>query len=251
MAKKKPLGAIFETRDVQAFTNYIFKRSEQVEGNQDTECWVWTGAMMKDKYPILMYWTGSKRRRLSVRGAIQEIINGEETKQGISAVCDNPKCVNPDHLEYAALFSAELRRAMKGKDVVELTNFLRGFTDETPSVKFEESACWVSDAVVVGSSGYIQVTIEGVKAYAHRVIAEFISGEPLNGAPVHHKCANRSCLNPDHYQITTHCQNTAEMLARKYYESRISEAEKLLSAILPKLPEGTYRGAVEAFLLAA
>lgn len=38
---------------------------------------------------------------------------------------------------------------------------------------------------------------------------------------IHHKCANRSCYNPDHLEKATARENMGEMFARKAYEERI------------------------------
>ncbi|MDN5919384.1 MAG: HNH endonuclease [Pseudonocardia sp.] len=46
-----------------------------------------------------------------------------------------------------------------------------------------------------------------------------------DGQYVHHRCANRMCVNPDHLQLTTARENTAEMLRRRYYEARIAALE--------------------------
>lgn len=66
----------------------------------------------------------------------------------------------------------------------------------------------------------------------HRLMAEAVHG-PLHGEPVHHTCARRACINPDHVQPVTHYDNAAEMLARRWYETRIAELEAALSSVDP------------------
>jgi hypothetical protein len=48
---------------------------------------------------------------------------------------------------------------------------------------------------------------------------------------IHHKCANRSCYNPDHLEEATARENMGEMFARKAYEERI----RLLEARVAEL----------------
>lgn len=46
---------------------------------------------------------------------------------------------------------------------------------------------------------------------------------------IHHKCANRKCVNPLHLEPVSQRDNMGEMLLRKHYELRIAalEAENL------------------------
>lgn len=66
---------------------------------------------------------------------------------------------------------------------------------------------------------------------AHRVAwYEFIGPVP-QGLAIHHECARRSCVNPNHLAPVTYAQNTAEMLERTYYQNRIRELEAKLEAL--------------------
>ena len=72
---------------------------------------------------------------------------------------------------------------------------------------------------------------------AHRVAFHASSdGQLLDGLPIHHKCATRACVNPDHLQAVTQLENTAEMMARAAYVRRIDELERALSAVAPGHP---------------
>lgn len=46
--------------------------------------------------------------------------------------------------------------------------------------------------------------------------------------PIHHKCGNRGCVNPEHLQAVTPRENNAEMLERNFYLRRIAQLEALL-----------------------
>lgn len=47
--------------------------------------------------------------------------------------------------------------------------------------------------------------------------------------PLHHTCANRPCVNPEHLVPTSQAENTLEMLSRRGYEARISLLESRIS----------------------
>lgn len=76
----------------------------------------------------------------------------------------------------------------------------------------------------------------------HRIVAMVNFGD-ITGQHVHHVCANKACINPDHLQLVTRSENSAEMMARRDYErfierclDRIEEynpADSILSETMP------------------
>lgn len=56
----------------------------------------------------------------------------------------------------------------------------------------------------------------GVRAgeYAHRAAYEMAFGKIPEGLVVRHKCDVRNCINPDHLEVGTHKQNTADAIER-------------------------------------
>lgn len=69
-------------------------------------------------------------------------------------------------------------------------------------------------------------------ALAHRFSYEAHNNITLTTAePVHHKCANTLCVNPDHLQVITPEENTAEMFERHSYMKRIAELESELQRL--------------------
>lgn len=90
-------------------------------------------------------------------------------------------------------------------------------------------------------NGYPVASLPGEKNKkgVHRYVAQHYlnNGSILKTQEVvHHKCSNRKCINPDHLQIVTSQENTAEMLERKVYLNQISsltkEVAKLRSIII-------------------
>ena len=86
-------------------------------------------------------------------------------------------------------------------------------------------------------AGYPQAQIEnGRRVYVHRVAVEASLGKPLGEHPVHHKCANRLCVNPEHLQVTTHRENAAEMLSRRALLAEIAELRDVVESLAPGHP---------------
>lgn len=78
--------------------------------------------------------------------------------------------------------------------------------------------------------GYGQLGYQGRSWLAHRAAYEVENGVTLRGDQViHHTCSNRSCVAPEHLQLTDRLSNTAEMLERQYYQQRIRELEAQLA----------------------
>ncbi|WP_416382342.1 HNH endonuclease [Nocardia transvalensis] len=73
-----------------------------------------------------------------------------------------------------------------------------------------------------------------VSVSVHRIVLEARLGYELDSNACHHRCGKSACINPDHLQLVTNADNNAEMLARKYYVSRIRELEHALSVVSPE-----------------
>lgn len=92
-----------------------------------------------------------------------------------------------------------------------------------------ETGCWVWTGGV-STKGYPSVRHANVRHRTHR-LAYQLWVEPLDEAlVVHHVCANRLCINPNHLQAVTAQDNTAEMLERHKYQTEIAELRALLEA---------------------
>lgn len=94
-------------------------------------------------------------------------------------------------------------------------------------------ANWVG---YTNKDGYPEVTLDGKRRPAYRVMATAINGGSIGANPVHHVCANRACLAPLHLQVVRPHENTAEMLHRNWYLQRIADLEAALAVIDPSHP---------------
>lgn len=94
----------------------------------------------------------------------------------------------------------------------------------------DNAGCWIWDGPL-GNDGYPR------SKRLYRNVVEAKHRQPLGKqAVVHHKCAVRACVNPDHLQPVTHIENTAEMLARQTYLKRIRDLESALAVAVPDHP---------------
>lgn len=89
------------------------------------------------------------------------------------------------------------------------------------------NGCWIWIGGQTGKLGnrYASFYYDGRCASAHRWIYQQANNVTLTHEPIHHKCGNGLCVNPDHLQIVTPEDNIAEMLERKSYKKRIAYLE--------------------------
>lgn len=97
----------------------------------------------------------------------------------------------------------------------------------------DDQGCWRWPRI---KDGYPLVQVGGKAIPVHRLVLELAHGKPLGSQAAHHKCANTTCVNPDHLQPVTRRENTAEMMARQAYIARIRELERALAKASPDHP---------------
>ena len=84
-------AAMRKTKPVQdRFWAKVQKQTEVTSPNVTTPCWLWTGARIRKGYGV--FWLNGKNIRAS------HFTSGRTTEEIVMHKCDNPPCVNPDHL---------------------------------------------------------------------------------------------------------------------------------------------------------
>jgi len=114
-----------------------------------------------------------------------------------------------------------LRNALDNGDLPTILRVAQESSDIT------EDDCWLW-RFAKNSAGYPMLGQGGSGGLVHRRMVETFLGRAIGREPVHHKCANSACINPDHLQLTTQRENMAEMFARNFYIARIAELELAL-----------------------
>ena len=114
-------------------------------------------------------------------------------------------------------FGHAMGRGLRSGD--SILSVLAKWIDTDPTLCWEWPGC-------INNNGYGQYLPKvGPRGLAHRLMFSEVHHAIEPGTVVHHKCANRACVNPLHLQAVTPVENTAEMLERRALKRRIAELE--------------------------
>jgi len=146
--------------------------------------------------------------------------------------CSFDKCRNLCTSPATGLCKAHYNQQWKGNELKPLKKEpFHGTTAERIALYTKidkKTGCWLwQGAKDQDGYGIMSGFGNGEIQRAHRASYEETYGVLTEGAVVHHKCAVKSCLNPEHLQAVTHQENIAEMFERNYYKKRIKELEAL------------------------
>jgi hypothetical protein len=99
-------------------------------------------------------------------------------------------------------------------------------------VTVNEAGCWVWQGSTARGYGQVDAWVDGSRIKsAHRLSYVLANGEIEEGMQVHHKCAIRLCVNPDHLQLVTLESNIAEMHQRNKFLKQIGEQAMEISRL--------------------
>ncbi len=71
-----------------------------------------------------------------------------------------------------------------------------------------DKGCWIWDNCDKNGYGHSSLRHEGkFYTHAHAAVYVYSGGEIPQGMQCHHKCRNRSCVNPSHIEVVTRAKN--------------------------------------------
>lgn len=159
--------------------------------NKDTPlgCWEWKGNKDRDGYGYGYIDIDGSRKK--VHRLAYELFFGS-IPEGISIyhTCNNPLCVNPDHL----LLGTKLDRLMN------------------KIYRNESNECW--EWMGSKRNGYGFISINNHIEYTHRISYELFIGKIPEDMCVLHRCDNPPCNNPDHLFLGTKGDNIRDCISK-------------------------------------
>lgn len=201
---------------------------------QPDGCWFWKGSKNFKGYGYI--WGGPDvGKKLAAHRVSYEMHCGP-IKEGmlIGHTCDNPSCVNPEHLQQMTPQENMDDKIVKGHQSHRYGGFRRTNVQTGSHIEPESridifmkmvdidprTGCWNYNGFI-NSTGYGVTSIYGKQERAHRAAWILFNGEipdlpnaGYHGTCIRHKCDNRRCCNPDHLELGTHTDNMQDMVKR-------------------------------------
>ena len=177
-----------------------------VEIKETENCWLWHGTKGERGYGVITVKGKQKKSHI----VSYYLHTGEWPSTGMCVLhtCDNPPCVNPNHLYLGT-------RKTNAADKLERQRCVSGLNWKLPIERFELSIirnynnteCWFWKSCI-NSGGYGQISVDKKLIAAHIFSYRHFKSEIPTGMVVMHTCDNPPCVNPDHLILGTRKDNS-------------------------------------------
>lgn len=181
-------------------------------------CWLWLGSKDRDGYPLFMAEINGERFRKGHRVSYAMFRGKVGNGILVCHTCDNPSCVNPDHLFLGTSDDNMKDKAAKGRSRVP-----QG--EKSPHAKLTQEQ---AQAILIDARPYIAIANEyGISATTVGSIKQRASWPELSGVAVKAKrlgrqgsACYRAVLTDDDVRLIRSSADTGKSLAEHFKVSR-------------------------------
>lgn len=217
--------------DSELLTWIMNNELEYAPGDYESDCWeAREGRCTLNQGRPVFYWKGKGRLMYRVTWCLWNEVS--EFPEGLQAshLCENPKCVNPLHIEPATPRKNELQKSERIQKFSNLPPTPSNLSDKDKLAWWMENHCQEKDGCYlwlgsIGKDGYAARNIRGNKYAIHRWAYCVYNNELYKGDWVAaHTCGYRHCINPKHIYKTSRSELSVEYRST-HKNTKLSEKE--------------------------